>query len=175
METASEQEPLLFESLMSSSISNEKQATISISMARQRTILQVFISIATTESVYHLLYIFLLFLTSVLISPHASPDPDLNAKWLKVQANIESALNIEICIFASFFLIRQAYGANYAVRVEQSWMRAEEPRRLRVMGLLFQLVNLSISALFILFPLYCRNCDHRGEKRRTVRVNLSSG
>ena len=143
-------------------------------MARQRNILQIILSFALTEAIYHLAYIVILFIASVTISPYTSPDPDVNRKWLKVISNIEVAINLEVCIFAGFHFLRQAYDACRAVRIEQTWYRAEEPRGLRILGFLLQLLNLVISATFICFPLYCRNCIPKVRSEDCVR-QLNSG
>lgn len=161
MEVAKEQ------SLLISPSSIEKpQTDTTIHMARQRSISQIVTSIVLTESIWHLFYITSLFYTSSLIPPPSTFDSDVNAKWVKVHANIDSVLNVEFCIFAFVFLIRYCFEAYSTIRVEQTWMRPVESGKLRLLALALQLANIIISIQFVFWPFICRTCKYNGEKRR---------
>ena len=150
-------EPLL---LISPSSFEKHQTDTTIHMARQRTILQIVTSIVLTESIWHLLYISALFYTSSLIPPPANFDSDLNAKWFKVHANIDSVLNVEFRIFAFVFLVRQCFDAYFAIRVRQKWMRPEDRGRFRLLALVLQLGNVIVSVQFVFWPFICQSCGH---------------
>ena len=142
------------------------QTDTTIHMARHRSISQIVTSIVLTESIWHLFYIISLFYTSCLIPPPSNSDSEVNAKWVKVHANIDSVLNAEFCIFAAVFLIRHCFEAYSTIRVEQTWMRPVESGKLRLLALILQLGNVIISVQFVFWPFICRTCKYNSEKRR---------
>ena len=153
--------PSSFEKHQISSLSFEKPQThTTIHMARQRSILQIITSIVLTESIWHLLHIISLFYTSSRIPPPANFDSELNAKWVKVHANIDTALNVEFCMFAFVFLVRQCFDACSATQVEQHWMRPEDRGRFRLLALILQFGNVVISTQFVFWPFIYRNYGH---------------
>ena len=161
---------------MSSSSLEKQPSPIPISMARGRTILQVLANIAVTDSFYHLLFIISLFFSSKCLWSHADLDSKPNkASWHKVLSNLETALVVEIVIFAAVFALRQVWGACYAVRVEGRWMRAEERGEIRVFAFLMLLVNVFISTQFIFYPVICRNCGYDGGEPKTCVPRLIFG
>lgn len=163
METAKEDaKPSLLEKSHISSSSLERQPSpIPTFMARERTILQTLTTIAVTDSIYHLLFIISLFFSSKCIWSQADLDSKPNkASWHKVQSNLEDALVVEIIIFAVVFVLRQVWGACYAVRVEGIWVRAEERGARRVVAFLLLLGNVIIATQFIFYPVICRNCGY---------------
>ena len=163
MEVAKEQ------SLLISPSSIEKpQTDTTIHMARQRSISQIVTSIVLTESIWHILYIISLFYTSSLLPPpeNFNFDSELNAKWVRVHANLESVLRAEACIFAAVFLIQHCFEAYSTIRVEQTWMRPVESGEFRLLALILQLGNVIISIQFVFWPFICRTCEYNSEKRR---------
>ena len=173
METATEDEKALsFESHISPSSLEEQPETIPLSNAQERTIFQALTAILLTDSLYHLLFIFSLFYSSYCLWSHADLDSKPNsASWHKVLSNLETALTVEIVIFAAVFALRQVWGACCAVRVEGVWVRAEERGAIRVFAFLMLLGNVVISTQFIFYPVICRSCGYDGGEGRFVCVD----
>ena len=166
-----DKKPSLSESHTSSSSLEEQADSISVSMARQRTILQVLIAIAGTDSIYHLLFIIFLFYSPCFVLPPAT----LSAKWHAVHSNLDDVLVVEIVIFAAVVVVRQLVGACEAVRVEGRWVRAEERGARRVFWFLLLLGNVVIAMHFVFWPVICRSCGDYGGGWRFVCFDEVSG
>ena len=163
METANEDtKSLLSHAHMSPSSIEDQQKSILISMARERSILQVVVAVATTDSIYHLLYILGLFFSSSIVHARLDLRPR-RASLHAVYTNIEGVLRVELTVFAAVFLVRQVFDAYNAVQVQHRWVRTEERSQDRVRAFILLFINIIATTLFIFWPMLISN---DGGKRR---------
>ncbi|KAM0797990.1 hypothetical protein BDR22DRAFT_891763 [Usnea florida] len=160
MESANESTDLLSKTEMPPSsdkyddnISIEKQYNnISILMG-ERSHLQVLTIIASTDSVYHLIYIITLFFCSTVLWKHAHLSSRANQPLYRaIHTNLDNVQTAEVGLFFFIFTLRQVYDTYTAVNVEETWMRREERGTLRKLAFTVLIGNVIITTFFIFWP-----------------------
>ena len=140
------------------SFSNNERPSPNIykSMAnRTRTKTEIIQHFFSTDSVYHILLIVLLFTGHTMIWSHFGLDvkPDLSP-WHGVYTAINGVLRLEISGFGSICLLRCWYATINAVQVDSTWMRKEESGRTWERSWIILLSNFGLSIIFILVAYY---------------------
>ena len=184
MESANESTDLLSKTEMSPSsdkyddnISIEKQYNnISIFMG-ERSHLQVLTIIASTDSVYHIIYIITLFFCSTVLWKHAHLYSRANQPLYRaIHTNLENVQRAEVGLFFFIFTLRQVYDTYAAVNVEETWMRREERGTLRKLAFIVLIGNIIITTFFIFWPALAG--EDTGKQRlcnSTYPANTSQG
>ena len=169
MESTREDAKPLFKTEMSPSTLEKQHDIIFTSMA-PRPRLQILATIAVTDSVYHVIHIIILFLSSTVLwkQAHLNSKPD-KALYTAIHSNLESVLRAEVGVFLFAHLLRQVFDACDAVCIQQKWMRAEETGRKRTVAFVLLVANVFVTTLFIFWPLLS---DTDIGKQRTVYRNL---
>ena len=127
---------------------------------RTRTKTQIITHFFSTDSVYHVLFIVLLYTGHTIVRPHsglnvnAAPSP-----WHSVYTAINTVLRLEIPDFALLSLLRYWYATINAVQVDSTWMRKEERDWACVLSWRVLLSNIGLSIIFILVAYYGQHDD----------------
>ena len=157
-----------------SSFSDNKRPSPNIhdSMAiRTRTKTEIIKHFFSTDSVYHILLIVLLYTGHTMVWSHFGLDvnPDLSP-WHGVYTAINTFLRMEVSGFGSICLFRCWYGTRNAVQVDSTWMRKEESGRINERSWIVLLSNFGLSIIFILVAYYGEHDDSHTTPQRHRRM-----
>ena len=149
------------ETHLSFSNNEEQSPNIYSSMAnRTRTKTQIIQHFFSTDSVYHILFIVLLYTGHTIGWSHfglnAKADP---SPWHGVYTAINSVLRLEIPDFVLLSLFRYWYATINAVQVDSTWMRKEESGRTYELSWAVLLSNIALLIMFILVAYYGEHDD----------------
>lgn len=127
---------------------------------RTRTKAEIIQHFFSTDSVYHILLIVLLYTGHTIVWPHFGLDvnPDLSP-WHGVYTAINFFLALEIAGFGSICLLRCWDATRNAVQVDSTWMRKEESGGIFEPSWNLLLHNFGLSIIFTLVTYYGEHDD----------------
>ena len=143
---------------------NERQSlesrNIYKSMAnRTRTKTQIIKQFFSTDSVYHILFIVLLYTGHDIVWSHFGLNVNADPRWHGVYQAINYVLRLEVPNFAVLSLVRYWDATINAVQVDSTWMRKEERDWVCVLSWRLLLSYFLFSITFILVAYYGQHDD----------------